>query len=245
MSKAKGATPRTPPNTLSFFAAMLVGVLLTLGIGLFVYLWSPFKTNDKAAAEDAPMVQPKVETASTPQYEFYDLLKQQQVSGVPDEALASQVDPTSTPPDVVVTAPPTHDGVPTSVTDLSTLNQPPSGKSTPVKPLPDDNGNVDNPLVTGQSDNSGQNRVRIEPAAAAPTYILQINSFDNADDADQRRAEVLMAGVDAQIVKRRLADGQHVHQVISRPMPTSNMAAEAQRRLQNSGIDSLIVEQRH
>ena len=43
MSKAKGATPRTSPNTLSFFAAMLVGVLLTLGIGLFVYLWNPFK----------------------------------------------------------------------------------------------------------------------------------------------------------------------------------------------------------
>jgi len=237
MSKAKGVTPRTSPNTLSFFAAMLVGVLLTLGIGLFVYLWNPFKSDDKLQADDAPMVQPKVDTASTPKYEFYDLLKQQQVSGVPEEALASHVDATNVAPDVIVTVPPSTDNVPTTVTDMSTLDKP---RATP-KPLADDNTALDNPLVSGDA----SNRVTIEPATLASTYILQINSFDNANEADKRRAEVLMAGIDAQIVKRRLADGQTVYQVISRAMPTSQMAAEAQRRLQNSGIDSLIVEQRH
>lgn len=237
MSKAKGATPRTSPNTLSFFAAMLVGVLLTLGIGLFVYLWNPFKSDDKLQADSAPMVQPKVDTASTPKYEFYDLLKQQQVSGVPEEALASRVDATNVAPDVIVTVPPSTDNVPTTVTDMSNLDKP---RATP-KPLSDDNTALDNPLVSGDA----SNRVTIEPATAASTYILQINSFDNANDADKRRAEVLMAGVDAQIVKRNLADGQTVYQVISRAMPTSQMAAESQRRLQNSGIDSLIVEQRH
>ena len=73
---------------------------------------------------------------------------------------------------------------------------------------------------------------------------MQINSFDNADDADKRRAEVLMAGVDAQIVKKRLNNDQTVYQVISRPMSSPEMAAQAQRQLQNSRFDSLIVEQR-
>ena len=138
---------------------------------------------------------------------------------------------------MIVTVPPSTDNVPTTVTDMSTLDKP---RATP-KPLADDNTALDNPLVSGDA----SNRVTIEPATLASTYILQINSFDNANDADKRRAEVLMAGIDAQIVKRRLADGQTVYQVISRAMPTSQMAAEAQRRLQNSGIDSLIVEQRH
>ena len=104
--------------------------------------------------------------------------------------------------------------------------------------------------------NLGDTKASVDATAAATdstsskdiqptsTYILQINSFDNADAADRRRAEVLMAGVDAQIVKKRLSDESMVYQVISRPMPNSQLAAQAQRRLQNSGIDSLIVEQR-
>ena len=39
MARPKGATPRKAPSTMSFFAAMLVGMILTVGIGLFVYLW--------------------------------------------------------------------------------------------------------------------------------------------------------------------------------------------------------------
>lgn len=84
----------------------------------------------------------------------------------------------------------------------------------------------------------------IENTSLKQTYILQINSFDNVDDADRRRAEVLMAGVDAQIVKRRLEDNTWIYQVISRQMPNAEMAQQAQKRLQNSGIDSLIIEQR-
>ena len=53
-----------------------------------------------------------------------------------------------------------------------------------------------------------------------------------------------MAGVDAQIVKKRLSNDQTVYQVISRAMSSPEMAAQAQRQLQNSRIDSLIVEQR-
>ena len=49
MARPKGATPRKAPSTMSFFAAMLVGMILTVGIGLFVYLWNPFNHKRRSA----------------------------------------------------------------------------------------------------------------------------------------------------------------------------------------------------
>ena len=71
MARPKGATPRKAPSTMSFFAAMLVGMILTVGIGLFVYLWNPFNQGKTTSAEEAPMVQPKVQDKpKTNNYEF-------------------------------------------------------------------------------------------------------------------------------------------------------------------------------
>lgn len=249
MPKPKGATPKKSPDGMSLFAAVLVGVILTLCLVLFFYLWNPFNQGKTDLTTDvAPMVQPKnASAASQPSsYEFYDLLKEQQVSGVPDQALASQPAPTNPQPDVVVTG-----SAETNAQDNSNAS---ATAETPNQDGQDEQANangVDGSEESGddavQADVtvSGNNRVAIRDAQPSSTYILQINSFDNADAADRRRAEVLMAGVDAQIVKKRLNDDSMVYQVISRPMPNSQLAGQAQRRLQNSGIDSLIVEQRH
>ncbi len=75
-------------------------------------------------------------------------------------------------------------------------------------------------------------------------YILQIRSYPQANDADLKRAEVLMAGVDAVVVRRKAKDGTFNYQVISTPM-SSREAARANARLKSNGIDSLIIEQRH
>ncbi|WP_346773221.1 SPOR domain-containing protein [Psychrobacter sp. TB47] len=71
-----------------------------------------------------------------------------------------------------------------------------------------------------------------------------MNSFGDADEADRRRAQVLMAGVDARVVKNTTGNGLPIYQVISRPMNNRQAVASAQQRLQNNGIDSIIVEQR-
>ena len=241
MAKPKGATPRKASSSLSFFAAMLVGMILTVGIGLFVYLWNPFNQGKTSSTDEAPMVQPKVQERAKPtNYEFYDLLKEQQVSGVPDQAIASQ--PLSAQPDVVLTQVDSQSA--SQKNNVSVVDNP---------LLSDDNGTAPRAIAAGEDNPSTDNPSADKQAAdgivitnetATRTYILQINSFNNAEDADKRRAEVLMAGVDAQIVKKRLSNEQTVYQVISRPMSTPQMAAEAQRQLLNSRIDSLIVEQR-
>ena len=240
MARPKGATPRKAPSTMSFFAAMLVGMILTVGIGLFVYLWNPFNQGKTTSADEAPMVQPKVQDKpKTNNYEFYDLLKEQQVSAVPDEAAASQ--PVSAQPDVVLTqadSPSAPKSANVSVVDNPLLSDDNGTKSRTSA----NNSTID--TSNASDDKSSADAIVIGNEEPTRTYILQINSFDNADDADKRRAEVLMAGVDAQIVKKRLNNDQTVYQVISRAMSSPEMAAQAQRQLQNSRIDSLIVEQR-
>ncbi len=74
-------------------------------------------------------------------------------------------------------------------------------------------------------------------------YILQINSYDEANQADKRRAQVLMAGVDAKVIKK-LNGGTIVYQVVSTSMSKPSEVLKSQRLLQKNGIDSLIIEQR-
>ncbi len=92
-------------------------------------------------------------------------------------------------------------------------------------------------------------RVNIQPIKEAiPTnkksYVLQINTYNEASQADKRRAQVLMAGVDAKVIKK-VNGGTIVYQVVSTPMTKPSDVLKSQRLLQKNGIDSLIIEQRH
>ncbi len=92
-------------------------------------------------------------------------------------------------------------------------------------------------------------KVDIKPIKDAVTenkksYILQINSYNEASQADKRRAQVLMAGVDAKVIKK-VNGGSVVYQVVSTAMNKPSEVLKSQRLLQKNGIDSLIVEQRH
>ena len=97
---------------------------------------------------------------------------------------------------------------------------------------------------TTRNNNAETGTASIQAAKPAATYILQINSFSDADEADRRRAQVLMAGVDARVIKNTTGNGLPIYQVISRPLNNRQAVTTAQQRLQNNGIDSIIVEQR-
>jgi len=81
-------------------------------------------------------------------------------------------------------------------------------------------------------------------AERQPMYLLQINSFTNADDADRQRAEVLLVGLSADVRQTTTRDGTLWYRVVSGPFDSKAEAIEAQRSLQDSGIDALVVEQR-
>lgn len=97
------------------------------------------------------------------------------------------------------------------------------------------------PLST-DSDSGDSADAPITPAT--PQYLLQVNSYQNPDDADARRAEILLVGLPADVRQSTLADGSMWFRVVSGPFANRAEALNAQDLLQNSGIDSLVVEQR-
>ncbi len=107
--------------------------------------------------------------------------------------------------------------------------------------LPDDTSTAaGDTAMTGLSDSDTSQSIQTRPAQ--PYYILQVNSFQSSDDADKQRASVLLAGLPAD-VRRTISDGEEWYRVVSGPFTSKSEALKAQRQLQDSGIDALVVEQ--
>lgn len=269
--KPKGATEKRKTSSVSGLLWMFVGAVLTLMIGVFLYLSPLFNFSPAGSGEgtDADrQVQQRVDTdTDNGDYEFYDILPNQEMATIPDEdfgegSISSQSGQiTDFEPDVVVnqpenTAPSNNDAGNFGISESTTIEPSRSNNANNAA-----NSSNDDDIVIVEEDatydgtpaanNTGAaaNRANtanasIQPAKPAATYILQINSFGDADEADRRRAQVLMAGVDARVVKNTTSNGLPIYQVISRPMNNRQAVATAQQRLQNNGIDSIIVEQR-
>lgn len=264
--KPRGATEKRKSSSASGLLWMFVGAILTLMIGVFLYL-SPlfdFSPTDSTAGSDPDrQVQPRVDTdTDNGDYEFYDILPNQEMATIPDEDLGELDDQiggiNEFEPDVVVNQPDNDSGI----TDAGNfgISGSTSREREPNRNNSAANTDSDTDIViveenttydgTPPANNTTSNRAAetgtasVQRAAPAATYILQINSFGNADEADRRRAQVLMAGVDARVVKNTTGNGLPIYQVISRPINNRQAVASAQQRLQNNGIDSIIVEQR-
>lgn len=80
---------------------------------------------------------------------------------------------------------------------------------------------------------------------AGTTYILQIRSYSDAAAADEKRAQVMLAGVDAVVLRRVDSATQATfYQVVSAPMSSRAEVSAAAHKLSSNGIDAVIVEQR-
>lgn len=275
--KPKGATEKSS-SSLSGLLWMLLGAILTLMIGVFLYL-SPlfdFNTSGRPADNAEREVQPRVQTdTDNGNYEFYDILPNQEMATIPEATVVEPdgdrrpSDETDFRADVVIDRPVEPQVADSNTANmgvdkgLSTANNPAAQLSTPtgdaeivvVEENETYEGNsVPAPSTTeaekkrNQSSSTSSNakpaKAQISAATPRSSYILQINSYSSADEADRRRAQVLMAGVDAKVVKNVTGNNQTIYQVISQPMTSRQAVAQAQQRLQNNGIDSLIVEQR-
>lgn len=217
---------------ISSFLWMLVGAVLAVTVGVFLYLSPLFASFRQAPAEtvvEAP-VEPIQNSKPEVEFEFYEVLPEQDFRSVTEGVSIQEPQAIAKPvakPDTVVRAKPADkkaDNKPQD-TDKTDNTKKPEGKSITV---------VED-TATYEDDAKDDK---------ATTYILQIRSYPNADDADVKRAEVLMAGVDAVVVRRDDAEqGTHFYQVISTPM-SKDAATAAQARLSSNGIDALLVEQK-
>ncbi|QIT19510.1 SPOR domain-containing protein [Acinetobacter pittii] len=177
----------------------LVAILAVLCIAVMLMLWKPWQpvpTKNQITSEHYQ------EEDTNKDYRFYDLLPQQQVTPIPEQAIPESKNQGTA---MIVEAPST--------------TQPAASES-----------------------------VRIDPNQSAttpqqPTYILQVRSYNDPDQADARRAEIILNGLSADVVKST-ENGQTWYRVISGPYDTQDAALAAQQTLQHSGIDSIVIKRK-
>ncbi len=177
----------------------LVAILAVLCIAVMLMLWKPWQP---VPAKNQITSEHYQEEDTNKDYRFYDLLPQQQVTPIPEQAIPESKNQGTT---MIVEAPST--------------TQPAASESVGIDP--------------NQSATTPQQ----------PTYILQVRSYNDPDQADARRAEIILNGLSADVVKST-ENGQTWYRVISGPYDTQDAALAAQQTLQHSGIDSIVIKRK-
>ena len=78
-------------------------------------------------------------------------------------------------------------------------------------------------------------------AADTDTFVLQVGSFMSAAEADQMKAQLALSGFVAN-VQPVTVNGATWHRVRVGPVQGMRQADEIRRRLQDNGIDSLVMK---
>ncbi|MEH1710947.1 SPOR domain-containing protein [Acinetobacter pittii] len=177
----------------------LVAILAVLCIAVMLMLWKPWQP---VPAKNQITSEHYQEEDTNKDYRFYDLLPQQQVTPIPEQAIPESKNQGTA---MIVEAPST--------------TQPAASEIVGIDP--------------NQSATTPQQ----------PTYILQVRSYNDPDQADARRAEIILNGLSADVVKST-ENGQTWYRVISGPYDTQDAALAAQQTLQHSGIDSIVIKRK-
>ncbi|MBJ9741356.1 SPOR domain-containing protein [Acinetobacter oleivorans] len=177
----------------------LVAILAVLCIAVVLMLWKPWQP---VPAKNQITSEHYQEEDTNKDYRFYDLLPQQQVTPIPEQAIPESKNQGTA---MIVEAP------------------------SAVQPAASESAGIEaNPSAT---------------APQQPTYILQVRSYNDPDQADARRAEIILNGLSADVVKSS-ENGQIWYRVISGPYDSQDAALAAQQTLQHSGIDSIVIKRK-
>jgi cell division protein FtsN len=186
--------PKKPLIPAWLGTLMVVLVLLCFAVALMLWKpWAPVQPKGQISSEH-------YQEDTNKDYRFYDLLPQQQVTPIPEQAVPE----TQQQNTVVIVEAPTAVEAPAA----SEANVGLTEMSAPV---------------------------------VKASYILQVRSYTDPDAADARRAEIILNGLSADVVKST-EGGETWYRVISGPYDSAEAAVIAQQTLQHSGIDSIVVK---
>lgn len=192
--------PNKPKKSLvPKWLGTLVLILIVLSFAVVLMLWKPWEPVKPRTNE---VTSEHYQEDTNKDYRFYDLLPQQQVTPIPEQAVPENQQ--------VATA--------TVIVDA------------PAAPAPAQTTSEDGSLIQST-----------EPVPAKTSYILQVRSFPDPDSADARRAEIILNGLSADVMKST-EGGQTWYRVVSGPYDSQQAAVLAQQTLQHSGIDSIVVK---
>ncbi|MCO6440576.1 MAG: SPOR domain-containing protein [Nitrococcus mobilis] len=77
---------------------------------------------------------------------------------------------------------------------------------------------------------------------ASASYLLQVGSFRNPDDADQLKAQLALLGVEASIQNVELASGETWHRVRIGPFSDREHLDAIRKRLQTDNIHAILLK---
>lgn len=224
-----------------FFLGAIVGLLAGLGIALAVALY--------IAKVPVPFVDKVPHRTPEQQQEEAERLKNwdpnaglggkpvQRPAGLRDPASAASGASAPAAPLATVKAPPPAQTpeAPAAAASPAKAASRPAAASAPAKPERDPAA-----LLAGQG-------LPVEkPTASAPKaegsfiYFVQAGAFSSADDAEQQRGKLAMAGVTAKVTERE-QNGRVVHRVRVGPLDSREDAATVQEKLKAVGAEAALV----
>lgn len=83
--------------------------------------------------------------------------------------------------------------------------------------------------------------ITVNSDTAQDSYLLQVGSFKSAEEADQMKAQLALSGVVANVQSVTVNDATW-HRVRVGPVKGARAADDLRRRLQDNGIDSLVMK---
>lgn len=174
---------------------MLVVILIVLCFAVALMLWKPWAP----VQTKSPVSSEHYQEDTNKDYRFYELLPQQQVTPIPEQAIPENKNNEAV---VIIEAP---------------KNAQPASEASP-----------------NQAGLTAMEEIK-------STYILQVRSYADPDQADARRAELILNGLSADVLKIN-ENGDVWYRVVSGPYESQQAAIIAQQTLQHSGIDSIVVK---
>lgn len=91
---------------------------------------------------------------------------------------------------------------------------------------------------TGDTERSQTTTRKVEQPGR---YVIQAGSFSNHDDADRRKAGLALLGIESSIEEVRLESGRVVYRVRTATLESTERLNATLRKLDEKGIDSLVM----
>ncbi|MZR62573.1 SPOR domain-containing protein [Alcanivorax sp. DP30] len=96
--------------------------------------------------------------------------------------------------------------------------------------------------TTKPKESTRQTSTETSTRSSDEKYLLQAGSFRRNEDADRRRAELILKGFEASIQSVNLENGDSWHRVMIGPYNNLNAMHRAQDQLASNGIETLPIK---
>lgn len=186
-------------------------VLLLLACLLLLMLWKPWYPAQRPVSVEAPVIETSENKDKSKDYQFYDLLPQQTVTPLPSKSLESSK---------------VKDKPDASNVKINTEKKPEPALSM-IK-----TENVPTIKQQGVATIQTTEKDKVK-------FIVDVQRFDNSDDAEQLRDKMIRADVSSEVAVH-IENDKVWYRVLSGPYDTQVEAFSAQKRLTEHQIQSRI-----